>query len=455
MINFFCLILGLNDLLITPLYIAIMYGIWGFFLKSFTKNKKLLQYKPKVFIIKTISVICFALIHEFLYGGDTVNYTKNSATILYNKFMDEPMLILNMIFAFDQYNPTHINISNQLIFGLQTGESLVVKISTILAIFTLNTYSSISLIMGIFALSGLWATFTIFTKYYPNIHNKLAIAFFYIPSVVFWSSGVLKDTLCLGAMGWLFWSMYNIFFNGVRSPLYFIVLILSFLLLQNVKVYIILCFIPAITFWLFIQYTATIKNFVIKTIITPIFFTLGIVGAFYGATQITKNDEKYSLDKIGKTTKSTAEWIHYVSKTQNGSSYTLGTLDGTFTGMLKLAPQAINVSLFRPYLWESRNIPVFISAIESLLMLFFTIYILIKVGILRTFTIIGSTPIVLFCFIFALTFAFAVGISSYNFGTLVRYKIPLMPFYVAGLYIMEGFIEKKRKKRKAIQNDSI
>lgn len=455
MINFFCLILGLNDLLITPLYIAIMYGIWGFFLKSFTKNKLLLQYKTKIFIIKTISVICFALIHEFIYGGDTVNYTKNSATILYNKFMDEPMLILNMIFAFDKYNPIHINISNQLVFSLNSGEALVVKISTVLAIFTINTYSSISLIMGIFALSGLWAIFIIFTKHYPHLHSKFAIAFFYIPSVVFWSSGVLKDTLCLGAMGWLFWSMYNIFFNGVRSPMYFIVLIFSFLLLQNVKVYIILCFIPAITFWLFIQYTESIKNFVIKTIITPIFFTLGIVGAFYGATQITKNDEKYSLDKIGQTTKSTAEWIHYVSKTQNGSSYTLGTLDGTFAGMLKLAPQAINVALFRPYLWEVRNIPMFISAIESLIMLFFTIYILIKVGIFRTFTIISSTPIVLFCFIFALTFAFAVGISSYNFGTLVRYKIPLMPFYVAGLYIMDGFIEKKRKKRKAIQNDTI
>ena len=54
---------------------------------------------------------------------------------------------------------------------------------------------------------------------------------------------------------------------------------------------------------------------------------------------------------------------------------------------------------------------------------------------------------VLFCFIFAITFAFAVGISSYNFGTLVRYKIPFMPFYLSGLFIMEGFIEKKTKKK--------
>jgi hypothetical protein len=30
-------------------------------------------------------------------------------------------------------------------------------------------------------------------------------------------------------------------------------------------------------------------------------------------------------------------------------------------------------------------------------------------------------------------FAFAVGVSTFNFGTLTRYKIPLMPFYALAL----------------------
>ena len=137
----------------------------------------------------------------------------------------------------------------------------------------------------------------------------------------------------------------------------------------------------------------------------------------------------------------------YVSKKENGSTYDLGAQDGTMSGMAKIALPAINVALFRPYIWEARNLTMFVSSLESLWFLFLTLRILIKVGFFRTFSIIGETPMVLFCFIFAITFAFAVGISSYNFGTLVRYKIPFMPFYLSGLFIMEGFIEKKTKKK--------
>jgi hypothetical protein len=35
-----------------------------------------------------------------------------------------------------------------------------------------------------------------------------------------------------------------------------------------------------------------------------------------------------------------------------------------------------------------------------------------------------------------LIFAFAVGISSYNFGALSRYKIPCLPFYALGLVLV-------------------
>ncbi|HRA12632.1 MAG TPA: hypothetical protein PKX31_13225, partial [Chitinophagaceae bacterium] len=47
-----------------------------------------------------------------------------------------------------------------------------------------------------------------------------------------------------------------------------------------------------------------------------------------------------------------------------------------------------------------------------------------------------------FCLVFTLIFAFAVGISSYNFGTLSRYKIPCLPFYAVALIVI--FYKNKR-----------
>jgi hypothetical protein len=94
-----------------------------------------------------------------------------------------------------------------------------------------------------------------------------------------------------------------------------------------------------------------------------------------------------------------------------------------------------------------------LSALEALFFLVLTVKILLKVGILKTIKMITKEPIILFCILFALVLAFAVGVNSGNFGTLVRYKIPLMPYYLAALYILqakakdEETIKKISKKR--------
>ena len=49
---------------------------------------------------------------------------------------------------------------------------------------------------------------------------------------------------------------------------------------------------------------------------------------------------------------------------------------------------------------------------------------------------VGKDPNLMFFLIFSLIFAFAVGITSYNFGALSRYKIPCLPFYGAFLMIL-------------------
>jgi hypothetical protein len=46
--------------------------------------------------------------------------------------------------------------------------------------------------------------------------------------------------------------------------------------------------------------------------------------------------------------------------------------------------------------------------------------------------------------IFTLIFAYAIGLTSANFGTLVRYKIPCMPFYLMGLYMIQ-YVAKRQK----------
>jgi hypothetical protein len=110
--------------------------------------------------------------------------------------------------------------------------------------------------------------------------------------------------------------------------------------------------------------------------------------------------------------------------------------------MIRLAPQAVNVSLFRPYLWEVNNPLMLLSGLESTVLLLLSLYILFRENI-RVFTAIRQAD-VFFALVFSITFAFAVGVSTYNFGTLVRYKIPMLPFFALALILISDYSKRER-----------
>ena len=156
-----------------------------------------------------------------------------------------------------------------------------------------------------------------------------------------------------------------------------------------------------------------------------------------------QESEKYALNNLAKTAQVTAYDIGFYSGRNAGSGYSLGKLDGTFGSMLRLAPEAINASLFRPYLWEVNNPLMLLSALESVFLLIFCLYILLKMNIKILKAL--SHPDILFAMIFSIVFAFAVGVSTFNFGTLVRYKIPMLPFFVVALILILNYSNKDKK----------
>jgi len=126
--------------------------------------------------------------------------------------------------------------------------------------------------------------------------------------------------------------------------------------------------------------------------------------------------------------------------------------------MLAKFPAGVVVTLFRPFPWESRKLIVVLSALEASIFFLSTLIVLFRNGIFQFFKKIFTDPNLTFFFIFSLIFAFAVGISSYNFGALSRYKIPCLPFYAAMLIVLyyrsnksQGLIYKKSITRKSIQ----
>jgi hypothetical protein len=438
----------LKDLFLTPIYLIILYVI-AYSIRSAVTNSHTKRYFIPAISVKFVGAIALGLIYQFYYGGgDTFNYFNQSKIIL-EAFDESFILGFKLMTANGEANADIWLYSTRMYWYTAPAEFMVIKITTLFGLLSFQTYTVVALLFATFSFSGLWALYLTILKIYPALSKQLAWAVFFVPTVFFWGSGLLKDTICIGALGWMFWAFYKVLIERKPTILSIIIFITNTLLINIIKKYILLAFMPGILFWLFLVYNKKIHNPLLRKLSFPFFLLIGVTLAYFAATNITAGDQLYAVDKLAERTKITADYLYSISVQQEGSAYKLGELDGSFGGMLRLAPQAINVSLFRPYLWEVKNPLMLLSAIESFIFFCFTLFVFFRVGLLKTWFQIIRNPFLLFCLIFTLAFAFAVGVNSNNFGTLVRYKIPFVPFYMAMLLVLYNYAKANKARKLA------
>ncbi len=436
----------IKDFFITPLVLSVIYAA-AYLIRPLVTEASTKRYFIPGLTIKIIGAIAVGLIYQFYYGGgDTFTYFTYGSKYIWEAFRDSPIVAFKLIFAGADYVPDTFQYASRIYTYGDLSSYFVVRIAGLLDILTFHTYSATASLFATISFSGLWALFHTFHKLYPRQHLGIAVAVLFVPSVFFWGSGILKDTITLGALGWATFSIYYLMIAKRHIIPSSLILALSLYVIYIVKIYILLCFLPATILWIFSARISKLKNIVLKLMVAPLLLVIsGFIG-YYTISKVGEDNSRYDINKLGNTAKITAEWIHYVSEREGGSAYMLGDFDYSPMGMIRKFPQAVWVSLYRPHLWEVNNVVMLLSALESLVLLIFTIYVFYKVGVRKGLSLITTKPILLFCFAFSIVFAFAVGISTYNFGSLARYKIPLFPYFVSGLFILLYYAKSERKR---------
>ena len=431
-----------KDLFLTPIYLLLLYAIaYGIRPRLTTKFTK--KYFIPALTLKIIGAICLGLVYQFYYGGgDTFSYF-NHVKVVHKAFLDSPPIAFRIIFSHGEYDPATHNYTSWMQWYHSPTEFFVVKVASVLSFISFNTYTVIAIFFAFLSFTGMWAMYTTFLKLYPSLYKQFAIAVFFLPSVFFWGSGLMKDSLTIGALGWLFYGFYN---AAILKKKVFRSALIGFLaayVIYTVKVYVLISFLPPAIFWVFTENSQKIKNALIRNLLKPVFIVVGLIMAYFGATRLTEGDARYDVNNIAERSRINNTYLS--QQVASGSAYNIGVFDGSLSSILIVGPQAIIISLYRPFLFEVRNPLMLLSAIEGSVFIYFTILFIYKVGFFKTFKFIGAKPILTFCMIFSLAMAFAVGTNSGNFGSLVRYKIPLMPFYLAALFIMQAHLKRPKK----------
>lgn len=394
----------------------------------------------KGFYFKMICVLLFTLITEFYFGGGDTNLYYQGVKDLRSAISDDANLLSWVLKSstLEESNPLspyflYDNYAYDFTYNYMksSGNFFMPKLALAPSFLFFNNYLCISMCFAFFALGGALRLFKLFYHYYPKASRELTIAIVLLPSVGFWSAGLLKDTICFGALGFSFYALFNIFIRKAKFWPSLIWLIVCSYLLFSIKTYIFLVLVLAVVVWMFAETNQLVRDISLRRGFAFITFTVGIVIAFFLVRYFTSQEtmRQYQFENIASSAEfQRSNYAVLESQTQGsqGSYFQINN-----SNPFLLVANSIVVTFFRPFIWEVKSAAAILSAVEAIIFLLLTANLFARKGLRKPFQAILADPRMLMCLVFALVFAIGVGASTANFGALSRYKIPCLPFYLA------------------------
>ncbi len=437
------------DLFLAPLYLVVIYALAFSHKNKHYKGHPLEPYFIPGLTIKLIGALLFAMVYQFYYGGGDTFWFYQGMDVFFNTFLQDPVAYFKMLFLNAlEWTPDTARFTSRIWWFKDDNSYTVIKIGALFSLFSFGSYTIITIFFTLFSFWGVWKLLKVFYDWNPALHKQFAIAILFIPSVFFWGSGIMKDTIMIGSLGLVVYSFYMIFYKKDRRIKYIIALIIFSYIMLKIRSFVFFTLAPTLMLSLYVMYSNKIKSAAVRTVVAP--FLLGIMA--FGSIAIisfTSNvNSRYSLDTLEKRAYDTQWWHSRVQEMDGdkGSGYSLGEATTSIPGLAARFPLAVNVTLFRPYIWEI-NGPIMLQAsIESIIIFFITLGALFRAGPRSFITYPLKDPMLAFALSFGILYAFGVGVTSNNFGALVRYKIPAVPMYLCAIYMIRYMAANKDKK---------
>ncbi len=429
--------LSFSDFLLLPVYLVIIYYIANNFQKNRIANNPVYEYYMRGLMLKIGGGIFLVLIYTVYYqGGDTTAYFE-SAVIL------DRLRAIN----FSAYLEIMGNNLNQQTFSYFTSETAwpqyffdkqsftVVRAANIVNYVGFDSYLLTTVVLAALTYNGIWRLFLLFTELYPKYVKQLAYSVLFVPSVLFWGSGILKDTLTLMGACWFTFSFYKVFIKREKIIVNVITMVLSALLILQMKPYIFIALVPGALIWFSFDKIQSITSPIVKFFVAPLIITTILGIGSLALSSISDSFGQYSsIDKI--VDKAIVTQKDLKMDYNKGNTFDIGEFDGTAGSIGRKFPLATFAGLFFPQLWQVKNPVMLLAALENSFLLVLTLIVLFRVGPLKIYGQVSKEPLLIFSLVFSIFFAFSVGLTTSNFGALVRYKIPAVPFYLSAILIL-------------------
>ena len=360
--------------------------------------------------------------------GDSLRYF-NDSKLVYATLPEHPVDYLRLVFGYYKTSlpeDLHPYVASCTI-AQSAPEYHMVRINALLNILSFGVAYGNIILLSFLYFTGLIVLIKTLLKFkmISAISKLHQLIIFFLPSIVFWSSGLLKEgptllLLCIIVIQCLHLEKQLEFKRIVW-------LCLSLFLLLLIRDYILALLIPNLLIWYFAKRTpqTAARVFIIWTssLITILCVTAWLQPQLNIVLWL-KSEQSYFLTE------------------PEDPDYAFRALSGEVWDMIIKIPYAINNVLFRPNIIHSHDLFRIYQSIELMATWIFLIYCIQKRNKRIMFT-----PTLLFLGYFSLELIFAYGLISFDADTLSRYRTVPLFFILLMVLLIHGDSAPMKKNR--------
>lgn len=364
------------------------------------------------------------LVRSFYGGGDMFMYFRYGE-ILAQMMEADPLHVVPEVTALLVHRQPHLPM---MVIGAGGSTGTMSALAAWTFYLLGPSMYAASIAFAMLSLSGkIWMYRVFRANVDPTFRWPVAIAALFLPSLVFWSSGLIKEALVVAGLGWGLYGLHLWIREG-RPTVAWTLMAAGAIPLLLVKPYILFPLLLAGGSWYYWARSLTRGRVAIR----PAYFAVATLLGVGGIVLLGQHFPEYSLDNFTARTTD----LQQLGRRGGSSFGSSGDVPTTLIGQFAYAPAALLTSLFRPFLFEVHNAPSLVNAVETtvLALLFARIFVTRSLGKVRRQIL--DDPFLVFCFVFVAAFGIAVGLASSNLGTLSRYRSPLLPFFVVLLVVL-------------------
>lgn len=390
---------------------------------------------PRLFVASLAAQLLLSLLFSALhtgalplnYAGDSELY-YNSISGLWQLLLEQPARGLSVLVGWGRPEQSVVDALQHQVPGIYNSRALnFTRLALPLYLLGGGSFWATGLWLALLSWVVRWRVYQLLQARYRHQGWPLAVAVLFLPQVLFWSGGLLKEALLIPAgygllalvltqpTGHLAWLKRSI---GVAACLLVILALKPFLLWVLLPVGLVV-----ILLWLALKSSLAART----RWLAGGLLLLGVLAWVQQPVGL------YRLQLEIEWTQELGQAIIRHSPESAGGYFSVIPACGPWYQLFAYAPAGAYIGLFGPLPWQAGRITTAILALHQLLVLGFMGFVVHYYS--RRYSLnLGLLPVLLLAF--ALSYGTLQAYTTTFWGTLFRYQVLVQPFFVVGVLLL-------------------